>query len=428
MNHYGLGYALHAKGRLDEAMGAYREAIHLKMDYADAHCGLGNVLQAKGQLDEAVAAYREAIALQPDVATYHYNLGNALRGKGRLDEAIGAFRAAIRLKKDYAQAHNNLGNALQAKGQLDEAIAAFRAAIRIKKDLPEAHRSLGSALYAKGQLDDAIAAWREAIRLKKDYPGTYVNLGVALRIKGRLDEASAAYRAAIHLKKDYAEAHCNLGLVLQQQGLFRQALEELRRGHELGFRSPRWPYPSAQWVRQCERLIELDGQLPDILAGKTTPAGPAERIELAGLCSLKQWHHAAARFYEDAFAAQPTLADVLGAHRYNAACAAALAGCGQGNNAPTADPERARLRGQALVWLQGDLTVWRQRLDKEPDKARPAGLTQMRRWLVDPDLAGVRGEAIAQLPEAERQPWQKLWDDVADALARATPEKKPGAK
>jgi hypothetical protein len=52
----------------------------------------------------------------------------------------------------------------------------------------------------------------------------------------------------------------------------------------------------------------------------------------------------------------------------------------------------------------------------------------MRRWLTDPDLAGVRGpEALARLPEAERQPWQKLWDEVIDLLNQAqakTPEKK----
>ena len=54
---------------------------------------------------------------------------------------------------------------------------------------------------------------------------------------------------------------------------------------------------------------------------------------------------------------------------------------------------------------------------------------KLRHWLADPDFAGVRGqEALAKLPEAERQPWQKLWDDVGDLLKRAqgkvTPEKK----
>ncbi len=61
-------------------------------------------------------------------------------------------------------------------------------------------------------------------------------------------------------------------------------------------------------------------------------------------------------------------------------------------------------------------------LDKEADKANAAAEVAkvLHYWRVDSDLAGVRGpEALAMLPEAERQPWQKLWDDVADALARA---------
>jgi hypothetical protein len=54
---------------------------------------------------------------------------------------------------------------------------------------------------------------------------------------------------------------------------------------------------------------------------------------------------------------------------------------------------------------------------------------QMRHWLEDRDLAGVRGpKALAQLPEAKRPLWQNLWDDVADTLKSAqrklTPEKK----
>jgi hypothetical protein len=57
----------------------------------------------------------------------------------------------------------------------------------------------------------------------------------------------------------------------------------------------------------------------------------------------------------------------------------------------------------------------------------------MQRWLADPPFAGVRApEALARLPEGERQRWQKLWADVADTLARAqgkaAPEKQPPNK
>jgi hypothetical protein len=40
--------------------------------------------------------------------------------------------------------------------------------------------------------------------------------------------------------------------------------------------------------------------------------------------------------------------------------------------------------------------------------------------MADPDFAGVRGDkALAKLPEAERQAWQKAWADVAHTLALA---------
>jgi tetratricopeptide (TPR) repeat protein len=431
--HNNLGLALAYKGRAEEAIAEYRGALRLKKDYADAHYNLGNALEARGQLDEAVAEYREALRLKKDFAEAHCALGVALADKGRLDEAVAEFRGALRLKKDYADAHCNLGAALKARGQLEEAIAEYREALRLKKDNPVAHNNLGVALADKGRLDEAVAECREALRLKKDYADAHFNLGNALYAKGRLDEAIEAYREAIRLKEDHAGAHCNLGQALRQQGDFRRALAELRRGRELGSKDRHWPYlsASAQWVRECERLIDLEGRLPGFLEGKTAPASPAERIELAELCTLKRLHRAAARLYEGAFAADPKLLDDLGAaHRYNAACAAALAGCGQGQDADQLDgKERARLRRQALDWLRADLEAWGRLLDRGPDNVRPRIVEQLRRWLADTDFTGVRGPAaLARLPEAERPAWQKLWGDVAETLARVQTKAPPGKK
>src|SRR5262249_34840481 len=150
--------------------------------------------------------------------------------------------------------------------------------------------------------------------------------------KGRLDEAIAEYRKAIDLQHDYAEAHCNLGHALRQRGDFAEALAALKRGHELGSKRKDWRYPSAQWVQQCERLLALDEKLPAIVKGDAQPADARERLQLAVLCQrYRKRHAAAARFFSDAFAAEPELADDLGKQfRYHAACSAALAGSGQG--------------------------------------------------------------------------------------------------
>ena len=171
--------------------------------------------------------------------------------------------------------------------------------------------------------------------------------------------------------------------------------------------------------------------MPSFREGKIPPASPEECIELAALCTLKRLHRAAADFSQKAFTDKPQLAEDLQAwHRYKAACAAALAGCGQGNDASQLEvTERGRLRRQALDWLRADLAAWAKELAKNTPEARAAVRDKMLHWQTDADLAGVRGpQALAQLPEAERSDWQKLWRDVADLLKRAhekpAPEKK----
>src|SRR5262249_46971623 len=156
------------------------------------------------------------------------------------------------------------------------------------------------------------------------------------------------------LRNDFAEAHCYLGQALSQNGQFARALKALRRGHELGSKRLRWPYPSGQWVKECQRLVELDARLPEILSANKQPADAADRAALAKVCCLKRLHHQAAPFYEKAFADHPSLAaDLEKGHRYEAACAAALVGAGQARDAAKLHaPQRARWRKQALDWLR----------------------------------------------------------------------------
>jgi Flp pilus assembly protein TadD len=379
--------ALYEKGRLEEAEAEDREAVRLKEDYAQAYTNLARDLGAQGRLEEAEVECRKAIRLRRDLPEAHSNLGNVFYLKGQLDEAIAEYREAVRLNKEFPGAHNNLGNALLDKGQVDEAIAECREAIRLNKNYAEAHCNLGNALKDKGQLDEATAQYQEAIVLKKDYPEAHYNLGNALTANGRLDEAIAEFREALRLKKDDPDAHNNLALVLQ-------------------------------WKAAAERL-------PSILKGEAQPAGAAECVVLAGLCQqpFKGLCVASARFYTKAFAARPDLAEKLGAPggRYDAACAAALAGCGQGQDAGRlSDKERAGLRKQARDWLNADLEAWRRLLETGPEKNHPAIAQQLAHWLEDTDFAGVRGEpALAKLPEVERAEWQKLWQGVEALRQRA---------
>jgi serine/threonine-protein kinase len=419
--HNNLGNALKAKGQLDEAIGEFHEALRLNPKLSQVHNNLGNALKDKGQLDEAIKEYHEAIRLDPKNALAHIGLGNALQDKGQLDEAIKAYREALRLDPKDATAHNNLGNALKAKGQLDEALKEYREALRLAPKLTPAHFNLGILLQAKGQLDEAINEYRTALNLDSKSASPHSNLGIALWAKGERDEAIKEFRAALDLDPKLAPAHNNLGYALQAKGELDEAIKEFRAALDL---DPKYATARTNLL-QAERLLQLESKLGPILDGKAKSANATESLALAQYCQklFKKLNAASARLYAEAFAHDAKLADDMQQqHRYNAACAAALAGCGQGKDADQLDDkERARMRHQALDWLKADLAHWTKQAASDKPQERTTVQQRMKHWLADADFVGVRGQdALAKLPEAERDSWHQLWDEVAAVLKRAS--------
>src|SRR5262249_14101027 len=151
------------------------------------------------------------------------------------------------------------------------------------------------------------------------------------------------------------------------------------------------------------------------------PSGDTERVMFADLAYKKALHVASARLWTDAFATTPTLAeDLKSGHRYNAACAAALAGSGKGKDDPSPDgAARAELRNKALAWLRADLAARAKLLGSAPPEARAAIARTLRHWQTDPDLAGLRDpDELARLPKDEQEECRALWADVSGLLAR----------
>lgn len=88
------------------------------------------------------------------------------------------------------------------------------------------------------------------------------------------------------------------------------------------------------------------------------------------------------------------------------------------------DPERTRLRQQALTWLRAELAKWTRLLEIDPEKARAIVRQATQHWQKSPDFAGVReANALANLPAAERSEWRKLWQDVEALRQRAAASK-----
>jgi tetratricopeptide (TPR) repeat protein len=341
---------------------------------------LGRVLLESG--GEAVPLLSAAQARYPQDFWLNFELGRALREAQQWDEALGYYRAALALRPEASVAHTNLGFTLRAKGRQDEAIKHFEQAIRLDpRSSAAAHSALGIALRDKGQLDEAIKHCEQAIRLDPKLAVAHHNLGSTLRDKGRLDEAIKHLEQAIRLEPKLAVAHHNLGFALHDKGRQDEAIKHFEQAIQLGVEV-------AVAHHNLGLALYAKGQLDEAI-----------------------------KHFEQAIRLDPKLAVAhtnLGTCLYAAACAAARTAAGQGSGkAPPGEPGRARLRRQALDRLGANLAL-RSRLLQD-GKAVGWSLSA---WQTDAALASVRDPAaLAKLPDAEREQWQRLWADVAAQLA-----------
>ncbi len=351
------GYILQKQGKLPEAMAAVRKAIELNPNYTRAYNYLGAILVNQRKLAAANAAFQKAIDLDPKAAMAHSNLGNVLRDQGKLSEARVAFQKAIELDANDANTYNGFGAVLRDLGKLPEAGAAYQKAIELDPKLAMAQSNLGIVLREQRKLPEAIAAHQKAIALDANFVQAHNALGNAFLDQEKLPEAAAAYRKAIDLDPKFVPALGNLGNVLRRQGSFGASVDAYQKNLEvLSVGDPLLAEVQLK-LKQAQRLVALEKRLPQILEGKEH-ADVVDLLDMADMCRRYLKRHATVvRLYQEMFKAQPTLAgDAAKQYRYDAACAAALAGAGQGTEAAKL-PEQARttFRAQAYAWLQADL-------------------------------------------------------------------------
>jgi Flp pilus assembly protein TadD len=374
------------------------------------------------RLDDAVHHLRQALRIDPDLAMAHTNLALALEARGDREEAIEHLQQALRIDPDLATAHFNLGKVLDTAGRRDEAIDHFRKAVAIEPTFADVHNDLGIALAKAGRGDEAIDHFRQAVAADPKFFMAHCNLGIALLQQQRPDEAIDHFQQAVDLDPKEAQPHGDLGRALFMVGRLRDARDATRRCLDLLPAADPRRATFTQQLQQCERLLALEARLPAILRGDAKPDGAGEYFQFAELCYLKKMFASAAKLFAAAFAEQPRLADNLAAgHRYNAACVAALAGAGQGEEgSKLSEDERTRWRDQARAWLRADLDAWDKRLDSDRAMYGPRVRQALTHWRVDPDLAAVRREeALAKWSADERREWAALWKDVDELLERA---------
>jgi tetratricopeptide (TPR) repeat protein len=156
-----------------EAVGHLQKAVTIHPTYKNAWLLLGNAFYYLNNFDQAIQAFKQALMIDPEYADASKNMGLAYRDGGRIaGEMLGDLQkattflkeAATLLPEDY-EAHRLAGIAFGFSGSKLEAISYFQRAAQIKPDLSDAWFNLGTAYYQAGDPKNGALFYQKAVSI-----------------------------------------------------------------------------------------------------------------------------------------------------------------------------------------------------------------------------------------------------------------------
>jgi serine/threonine-protein kinase len=448
-------------------------------DLAMSHNAIGGLLMETGKPADALKSFESALAIQTklaaasppvgefyrDLALTYNNVGVLLKNTGKPDGALKSYESALAIQTKLAKAnpsvsefqqylagtHINIGNLLRGSGNPAGALKSYESALGIQtklakanptvgafqSDLAVSHNGIGLIRTETGKPADAVVSFESALAVQQTL------------VQGHPDSPEFASELGATLN-NLAIIDLNAKRFVEARDRLRQAVEWQRRALASNPAHPQYRQFMANHLNdlivaaralgdftglaEAERqLLELretdpamaafDARLKAIVKGEQRPKDVRERLQFAQRAYDLTRFAATTRLWQEALELEPRLGDDRQAqHRYNAACAAARAGCGQGKDDPhPSDDRKTKLRQQALDWLNAELDIWTKLLKTAGKEQRGGIVKTLEHWQQDIDLAGIRDDAeMAKLPESERAAFRKLWVDVDALLKKAS--------
>lgn len=200
-----LGVALEEKGRTNEALVQYQEALRIDPNRPAVHNNIANVLSTMGQREQALTHYQEALRLQPGAPLAHLNLATLLIEMGRHDEGMRQYAETAQLAPDDPRAPYLMGKERAKRNQGAEAIAHLREALR--RNGSDVRALVLLARILASDENATIRDGREAVRLAEranqlsggEQPVVLDALAMAYAEAGRFEEAQRMAQRAIEI-------------------------------------------------------------------------------------------------------------------------------------------------------------------------------------------------------------------------------------
>jgi len=206
----GLGLALEALEKLEDARQSYEKARDLAPDYEEAEANLVRVQwsilhadlavadqhRANGDWSAAAPVYRKVVDRQPDNAAACFGLAVCELEQGDGGAAIDLLERAVRIQPFFEDAHAALGAALIVKqeagiGSEDQPVSAAQTAIAI------AHFRAERFAQAEHAAEQAVDGLFDALSKDSEDNAAWTLLGLALRAIRDVDRAETLLRTRL---------------------------------------------------------------------------------------------------------------------------------------------------------------------------------------------------------------------------------------
>jgi Flp pilus assembly protein TadD len=159
----GLGLALYARGKYDDAVEALLTAANLEPNDPRCYVFLSKAYdRSPTKADAVIQAFRRYADLRPSDARAQYYLaisiwkGNRAEGSSPDLQAVEALlRKSIAMDGTIPEAHVQLGDLYSGEHEYEKAIPEYLKAIELNPNLSDAHYRLGTDYVHVGRKDDA---------------------------------------------------------------------------------------------------------------------------------------------------------------------------------------------------------------------------------------------------------------------------------
>lgn len=255
--HAGLGWVNLGEGRIEDALGEFRQ---VRPPTSPALVGTANALYRLDRFDEARQVIAEARRRFPSSPQPPTQAALMYLLEGRVPDALAELDQALKLDPKYALAHGlrsnihlvqnkkelarqaaekaveanpfspsahlDLSLVKQAEFQLEAALEAARKAVELDPGNAQALTQVSRLLFGLGQIGEALKVAEEARRRAPQDSLVNSTRGFLLLAQVKIQEASEAFDQAIRADSTRGEPHLGLGLALFRQNKTVEALEE----------------------------------------------------------------------------------------------------------------------------------------------------------------------------------------------------------